>query len=118
MAIAEFLADGGYNRHLRNIRRLYAQKITAMAKAVERFFPKGTKITHPKGGFSLWVELPMPSDSLKLYERAHQRGISFVPGPLFSARQKYENFLRLNAAMWSEKAEKAIATIGYLAAEL
>jgi len=118
MAIAEFLADGGYNRHLRNIRRLYAQKITAMAKAVERFFPKGTKITHPKGGFSLWVELPMPSDSLKLYERAHQRGISFVPGPLFSARQKYENFLRLNAAMWSEKAEEAIATIGYLAAEL
>ncbi len=58
----------------------------------------------------------MPADSLKLYRRARKRGISFVPGPLFSARRNYGNFLRLNAAMWSKEAEEAVPTVGRLAA--
>jgi DNA-binding transcriptional MocR family regulator len=118
MAIAEFLAGGGYRRHLKNIRRRYAEKISAMIDAVEKFFPEETKVIRPKGGFSLWVELPEQVDSLKLYEQAHQRRISFVPGPLFSPRQSYRNFLRLNGAMWSEKTEKAVAIIGHLAERL
>jgi len=118
MAIAEFLANGGYERHLRKIRRKYAHKISSMARTVYRFFPEGTRITNPQGGISLWIELPGEIDSLKLYEKAHGHGISFVPGPLFSTKNKYKNFLRLNAALWSEKAEKAIATIGHLAEEM
>ena len=116
IAIAEFLASGGYDRHLRRIRRLYAQKTTLMAQAVAKFFPEGTRVNHPEGGFSLWVELPKYADSLRLYEQARSHGISFVPGPLFSASfRRYQNFLRLNAAYWSDKAEKAIAAIGHLA---
>jgi len=118
MAIADFLANGGYDHHLRKIRRLYAQKISLMAQAIEKFFPEGTRVTNPNGGISLWVEFPKYVDSLKLYALAHKHGISFVPGPLFSAKGKYRNFIRLNAAYWSEKAEKALATIGYLAAEM
>jgi DNA-binding transcriptional MocR family regulator len=119
IAIADFLASGGYDRHLRKIRRLYAQKTSLMAQAVTKFFPEGTRVTHPEGGFSLWVELPKYVDSLHLYEQARRRGISFVPGPLFSASfQRYRNFLRLNAAYWSDKAEKAIAAIAHLAEDM
>jgi DNA-binding transcriptional MocR family regulator len=45
-------------------------------------------------------------------------GVTIAPGPIFSARQKYRNFIRLNAAFWSEKVKGAIENLGRLAAEM
>jgi DNA-binding transcriptional MocR family regulator len=118
LAIAEFLANGGYDHHLRSIRRTYARKVAQMADAIGRFFPPGTRVTRPAGGFVLWVEMPPAVDSIRLYEQARQQGISIAPGPLFSATGKYRNYVRLNAAFYSEKLEGAIATLGRLACAL
>lgn len=56
--------------------------------------------------------MPPQVDSLKLYEFALKAGITIAPGPLFSTRGKYRNCVRLSAAFWSEKIEKAVATLG------
>ncbi len=64
----------------------------------------------------LWVEFPEYVDSLKLYERALEAGITIAPGPIFSAKQKYRNCIRLNAGYWSDAIERAVATLGQLAA--
>ena len=46
------------------------------------------------------------------------RGISLVPGPLFSASGEYRNFIRLNYAVpWSDRVEQAIGALGDLAKE-
>jgi DNA-binding transcriptional MocR family regulator len=116
MAIAEFLANGGYDHYLRKVRRVYARQVTEMAHAVGKFFPEGTKVTRPSGGFVLWVELPGYVDALELYEMARQSGITFAPGPIFSAKQRYRNFIRLNAANWSEETEIALIRLGQMAA--
>jgi DNA-binding transcriptional MocR family regulator len=63
----------------------------------------------------LWLELQKDIDSLELYEKALKKGISFAPGPIFSSRQKYRNFLRLNAATFSAVVQDAIKTLGGLA---
>ncbi len=118
LAIAEFLANGGYDHHLRSIRRVYARKLAQMADVIGRHFPEGTKVTRPKGGFVLWLEMPEKVDSIKLYDLAHRKGISIAPGPLFSATGKYRNFVRLNAGFYSEKMEKTVETLGRLACEL
>ncbi|MBI5639193.1 MAG: PLP-dependent aminotransferase family protein [Nitrospirae bacterium] len=115
MALAEFLANGGYDHHLRKIRRLYARHVHLMSESVLRHFPEGTKISRPAGGYVLWLELPQEIDCLELYEKALKKGISFAPGPIFSSRQKYRNFLRLNAATWSDAIQEAIRTLGSLA---
>lgn len=115
MALADFLANGGYDHLLRKIRRLYARHVHLMSESVLRHFPEGTKVSHPTGGYVLWLELPKDIDSLELYEKALKNGISFAPGPIFSSRQKYRNFLRLNAATWSDDIQKAIRTLGSLA---
>jgi DNA-binding transcriptional MocR family regulator len=91
------------------------RQIWMMTRAVIKFFPKGTGVTRPAGGFVLWVELPVYVDSLKLYELALKTGITIAPGPIFSVRKGYRNFIRLNGAFWSEKIEKALATLGNLA---
>jgi len=116
LAIAEFLSNGGYDHHLRKLRRAYRYQTAAMRQAVIRHFPEGTRVTQPSGGFVLWVELPQRVDSLKLYEDALNSGITIAPGPIFSAKQKFRNFVRLNAGFWSERIEGAILTLGRLAA--
>jgi DNA-binding transcriptional MocR family regulator len=113
-AIADFLSTGGYDSHQRRIRRAYAQQMSWMLAGVARHFPPGTRVTQPQGGFVLWVELPGEVDTIALYHRAVSRGITFAPGPLFSARQKYRNCLRLNYAWWSDEVEGALHTLGKL----
>lgn len=115
MAIAELLANGGYDHYLRKIRGIYGRQTALMAKAVERCFPKGTRVNAPSGGFVLWVEMPEKVDSIKLYEDALHCGITVAPGKIFSACGKYGNYLRLNAAYWSKRIEQAISTVGGLA---
>lgn len=119
LAIAEFLEHGGYDHYLRKTRVLYAQGIERMTQAVARYFPDGTRVTQPAGGFVLWIELPDKVDAFELHRRALARKISIAPGPLFSPTQMYRNCIRLTCALpWSETLERALVTLGRLAEEL
>ncbi|HTL59279.1 MAG TPA: PLP-dependent aminotransferase family protein [Candidatus Limnocylindrales bacterium] len=113
MAIAEFLQNGGYDHHLRKIRRLYAAQMHCMSQAISHYFPPGTKLTRPTGGMCLWVELPAHIDALRVYELGMAAGISTAPGPIFSAKRKFPNFIRINCGNpWSEKMENAVRQLG------
>jgi DNA-binding transcriptional MocR family regulator len=119
MAIAEFLQNGGYDRHLRRMKKGFADQIRLVTAAISQYFPKGTKVARPTGGFLLWVALPQRVDSLRLHAMALQEKISIAPGPMFSAKQQYKNFIRLNCGQVTEgKIEGAIATLGRLAGKL
>jgi len=118
MAVAEFLEQGGYEHHMRRVRRVYSLNVSSMSEAVMRHFPEGTRATHPTGGFVLWVQLPESVDSLVLYKQAHRSGITLSPGYLFSATRRYKNFIRLNAACWNNEIERAIPRLGGLISEL
>ncbi len=118
LAIAQFLASGGYDHHLRRIRRVYARYVALLSQAVTRFFPEGTRVTRPSGGFVLWVQLPESVDSLELYKLALRAGITISPGYIFSATHQYRNFIRLNAAFWSDEAERAMGRLGEMMADM
>jgi len=113
LAIADFLAAGGYDHHLRKLRRLYADKADLMAQAIGGHFPQGTRVTRPTGGQVLWVELPDRIDALDLFHRALKEKISIAPGHIFSPKQRFHNFVRLNCGNpWSEIIETAIHRLG------
>ncbi len=119
MAIAEFVAKGGYERHLRALRRNFAEQIQRMSEAVSAAFPEEIKVTRPKGGFVLWVELPKKVSALKLHALALVEKISIAPGPMFSASQGFDNFIRINCGHpWSTRLEWAIGTLGKLVEKL
>lgn len=118
-ALADYLAKGGYDKHLRQLRHALAAQQSAMQDAVLRHFPKGTRATRPDGGYFLWVELAGGTDALELHRRALSLGISVAPGPMFSPQRAFRHFIRLNYGHpWSERSEAAIATLGRLAASL
>ena len=118
-AVAEFLRHGGYDRHLRQVRRAYAGQVGRMIEAVGRYFPEGTRVTQPRGGFVIWLALPEQTDALALCREAMARRISIAPGPIFSASGKYRNCIRLNCAQpWDDRLESALETLGGLASRL
>lgn len=115
LAVATLLESGQYERHLRKVRGDYALAVSRMSKTVTELFPEGTRITRPEGGFVIWVELLEDVDSLLLSQRALAQGISIAPGPIFSASQKYRNFVRLSCACrWGDQVVRAIATLAQL----
>ncbi|MES2115543.1 MAG: PLP-dependent aminotransferase family protein [Pseudomonadota bacterium] len=119
MAIAEYLQNDGYDRHLRKVRKGYEQRARMMAAAVLRFFPAGTRVSEPRGGYVLWVELPPGVDAMKLYALALERKITVGPGHMFSARGSYPNYIRLNYSYaWSKETEDALRMLGRLVEQL
>lgn len=116
LAVAEFLQSGSYDHHLRRLRKAYAAQVLRLTQAIQQFFPEGTKVTRPSGGFLLWVELPKSVNSLQLYRQALEHRISIVPGPIFSTTQQYRHCIRLSAGYpWSSEIEQALAVLGHLA---
>lgn len=118
LAIAEFMASGAHAYHLRRIRQMYARSVAGLLQAVSRYFPPDARLTRPTGGFVVWVQLPEMVDSLVLYRSALAERIAIAPGDLFSATNRYRNFIRLNAANWSEKVEAGVKRLGELIEDL
>lgn len=114
-ALADYLAKGGYDKHLRQLRHVLSVQQTAMMQSVVRHFPEGTKATRPSGGYFLWIELACDVNTLDLHRQALALGISIAPGPMFSAQRRFAHCMRLNYGHpWNEKSEAALATLGRL----
>lgn len=115
LAVADLLESGRYERYLRDVRGRYANAVARMGDAVMKYFPEGTRVSQPLGGFVLWVELPGKIDSFELARRALKLGVSIAPGPLFSASGKFRNFIRLSCArVWDDRLERALVKLAGL----
>lgn len=119
LAIASFLESGGFDRHLRRVRRMYRDQMEQMIAAVDSWFPSAVRFTRPAGGHVLWVQLPPSVDAMMLYEAAAAEGIRVAPGPMFSASGGYRDFMRLNTGFpWSERLERQVSVLGGLVTEM
>ena len=116
LTIAAFLTNGGYDRHLRQLRRAYQSQMARMTQAICDYFPSETKVTRPNGGHVLWLEMPPEFDALSYGEAALQHNVSIAPGLIFSPSESYRNCFRLNTGIpWSDEIDRAVQTLGYLA---
>lgn len=111
--VAKYLTNGGYERHLRRLRRTLALQAQKYLQAIHLYFPKGTKVNTPQGGMSLWIELPSSIDAIELQDICLQKHITIAPGVIFSASRQYRHYIRINYAVtWSKNIQKALKTIG------
>lgn len=114
-AIANFLAAGRYEHHLRQLRQTLHSNSLQYINAIGEHFPQGTKVTNPKGGFGLWVEMDKKIDSYRLYQEAMFHKISIAPGSMFTLQERYGNCMRLSLGMpWTPQVARALKTLGGL----
>lgn len=118
LTVAEYYSSGGIDRHVRRLRRAFADNVERTRAFVDARFPPGTRVSRPRGGLFLWVELPSAVDAELLFERAVERDITLAPGTLFSPADCYRSCLRLSCGLpWDARVEAALGEIADLASE-
>lgn len=117
--LAEFLANGGYDHHLRSLRRSYASNLDEARGLIAQHFPQGTQATLPRGGFVFWVELPGNVNTTEMFSRLLKEQICVTPGALYSLSERYNHALRLSCCYrFDQRYVRAIIRAGTVACEL
>ena len=81
--VADLLRSGVLERHVRRVRRVYAERLAALLAALEHYMPQGVKWTQPVGGHLVWVTLPPIVDPERLAAEALAEGVVYGRGSSF-----------------------------------
>jgi DNA-binding transcriptional MocR family regulator len=94
----EFLTDSTWPKHLRRLREQIRSRRDFALQALERHFPEARVTCVPKGGFSLWLELPAGCHDIQFAFQAALAGVHINPGqPSFPAEAP-GTFFRISLA--------------------
>ncbi|CAM5204301.1 aminotransferase-like domain-containing protein [Alishewanella longhuensis] len=96
-ALALFLAQGHYKRHLQHYRIQLQHQRDQLLQALQHYWPE-VNYTVPQGGLALWLVLPESVNCTAAYRQCLQQGIVLTPGALFSSSGQFQHCLRLSFA--------------------
>jgi DNA-binding transcriptional MocR family regulator len=117
--ISQFLASGGYERHLRRLRNSLKKQIIRTAFSIQQHFPTHTRLAIPTGGTLLWVQLPPKVDGLEVYQKALDENIAIIPGVVCSNYRQFHNFIQISCgAPFTSREEEGIKTLGKIVRRL
>jgi DNA-binding transcriptional MocR family regulator len=115
-ALADLVTQPGYEARMRKFSEFLQNRLEEARTLIAQSFPKGTRISAPPTGLTLWLELPEDINTTQLFEKCRQEGIILGPGSLFTAGHRFNHCLRLSfAGLWGEKEKGALLRIGELA---
>lgn len=118
-ALADLLTQGGYEARLRRLSESMRQRLNEARRLIASHFPRGTRVSNPPAGYTLWVELPPDVDGMALLHQCATQGISFGPGALFTATDRFKTCLRLSfAGSWGEPERQALGQLGRMAVQM
>ncbi|MFZ6008734.1 MAG: PLP-dependent aminotransferase family protein, partial [Bacteroidota bacterium] len=114
-AVADFLAKGRFELHLRHLRKALHTQSLRYAQAISNYFPDDTCVTRPQGGFTFWIEMCNKLNGYKLHKRALKHHIGIAPGQIFSSQGGFENCFRISYSQpWNDKIDQGLLTLGKL----
>lgn len=122
--LALYLEQGCYECYIKKKRRELEFQSMQWQEAIKNHLLSVQSCSAPKGGLTFWAELPATIDTIKLYEKAQDKGITITPGPLFSPQKlspknKYKNYLRLSfSEVLTDKRKEALICLEGLIQEL
>lgn len=111
--IAHFLKNGRFDLYLRNYRNKIYERYQKTLQLIDRHFPENIKITQPKGGMALWIELAPGFDATQLSLALLKDNIGLLPGKVFTTTDYYNNYFRIGFSNpHTEELERKFKRIG------
>jgi len=97
-AVARWMKEGGFERHLRRMRRLYEERRNVLVASLEEARDGGLPISWrtPDGGMALWLDTGVDSD--RVASAARSLGVYAVPESAYSIDHAPGTHLRLGFA--------------------
>ena len=115
-AMADFLENGSYHKHLRRLQKSIFIQSCQLKDLILDYFPAGTSLSSPRGGYYFWIRLPGGKDGLSLFREALGNNIGIVPGEAFSTGGRYRDCIRVSfGSPVTEETGKAVEVLGRLA---
>jgi GntR family transcriptional regulator/MocR family aminotransferase len=112
VAIAELLAAGDFERHVRRVRKLYAARLNALHAALAAHLPPGAAFAPPAGGNALWLRLPPAADPDAVWAGMLEAGVAAARGDLFFIDGQGRDCLLLGVAgVAEERIEPGVARL-------
>lgn len=111
--LVTFMENGMFERHLKNIKQLYAKKMKLTVTSAQNFLPANTVINDPKTGFYTAIKLPHGVNSTVIAQQLLQKNILVDDtSKMFLPYQKSSSLLRLSISqVESERIPIGIQTI-------
>ena len=114
---AQYLKAGRMPATLDHVRKVYAERATAMGEALAREMGDAVEFTQPQGGLFFWARLTGQGgklgDANVFAKRAIDQGVAFVPGaPFFAANPDVATFRLSFATADVEKIKTGVARLG------
>src|SRR5579872_1663973 len=95
LVLRRLFEAGSIARQDLQMRRQWADQLTALLGALERNMPHAVRWTRPRAGGAVWVTMPEGCSGDALLVRALEKDISFIPGRAFSVNDRHERSFRL-----------------------
>ena len=96
LEVNQFMEMFDLDEHVDVIRETYRHRRDVMMEAMETYFPKEVKFTHPDGGLFTWVELPDYINSRDMAVQCLEKKVAYVPGDSFFPNGGKYNCFRMN----------------------
>ncbi len=96
--IAHYLTYESFDKHLRQLRKILEARQQFVVNYLEETLGGTLKISVPKGGYFIWIELPNELDAHSIYQTVAAKGVTVAFGQLFGSQQVFSNCLRLNTS--------------------
>jgi 2-aminoadipate transaminase len=110
--VYEACRRGVLDRQLPLLRRHYQHKRNVMEEALTRELGDTVSWPAPKGGFFLWLTLPVEVDANAMIPRAIEHGVIYVAGEAFYVDRQAGNTMRLSfSAPTPERIDEGVARL-------
>jgi DNA-binding transcriptional MocR family regulator len=114
---AQYLKAGRMPATLAHVRKVYAERALSMGNALRRELGDAIEFVQPQGGLFVWARLTGTGGKVKdggeFAKRAIEKGVAFVPGAPFYAKDPDLSTLRLSFATAPvDKIEEGVGRLG------
>ena len=99
--LAEALKSGSIDEYVQSLRVAHKERMATVINLIEENLSKfGVTISHPAGGYFLWVKLPENIKSARVFELSAKEKMTFIRGQLTSICGDFSNCIRLSIAYY------------------
>jgi GntR family transcriptional regulator/MocR family aminotransferase len=102
-AVADFIAEGHFERHLRRLRREYGQRRSTLVNALERCLHGEVSYSSVEAGLHVMLRLSTACDEDKLVRDAAAAGVGVYPGAPYHLERPAEPSILLGFSGLSQE---------------
>ena len=108
-----YLRQGIWQKHIQAIRRIYSTQFDFTCRLADEHLPVSVQWQNPRGGLSLWLQLPHTMDAAAVTEAARQQNLLITDGTDFYPRPTDRHHIRISFATLSlQQIEAGLRILG------